>query len=236
MINKIKLLTAIAVLLLLSACGGGGDGGGDAQVLSTGSFNLQAAYKSNFTATNSYKFNISGTYGSFPVSGSGSAIVGAVTSGVFEGQSALQHTTSILGSFLANGQTIPLATSAVYWVDTNYMPRGSVATEYVVINGTATIPTAAKVNDTGSLYVANRYRNSTKTQLLGTTTVTYVVEADTATTALVTLISVDKNTNGTTTQTSTEQYRVTTANTITKIKETTVDNLNSLNLTLTVVN
>ena len=234
--KNMKLLIAVASLSLLSACGGGGGGGTPAPVASTSAFNLQAAYKSNYTASRSYKFSIIGTGGTSPVSGSGNAIVGNVTSGTFEGQPALQQTTSILGSFTVNNQTSPLATSSINWVDTNYMPRGSSGgAEYMVINGTASIPTAAKVNDTGSIYTAKRYTSSAKTSLLGTRTVTYVVEADTATTALVTLISIEKNNSGTTTTTSTEQYRVTTTDTFTKIQETDVDNVNGLSLTLTVI-
>ena len=236
--NTIRFFLAAAMVVGLIGCGGGGGGGSGATapVASSQTFNLQAAYKSNYTASASYKFNITGTYVAYPVSGSGTAVIGAVTSGTFEGQPALQQTTSILGSFTANNQTIPLATSSISWVDTNYMPRGtSGGSEYIVVDGTATIPTAAKINDTGTIFTAKRYTTSAKTSLLGTRTVTYVMEADTGSTALVTLISVDKNNAGATTSTSTDQYRVTTANTFTKIKETGVDNTNGLSLTLTIL-
>lgn len=235
-LNTTKVVVAAVAAAFLTACGGGGGGGTTAPVASTHSFDLQSAYKSNYAASSSYRFSISGTYGAYPVSGSGTAVSGAVTSGTFEGQPALQQTTSILGSFTANNQTIPLATSSIGWVDTNYMPLGtSGGSEYIVVNGTASIPTAAKINDTGTIYTAKRYTTSAKTSILGTYAVTYVMEADTATTALVTLISVQKNNAGTTTSTSTEQYRVTTANTFTKIKETGLDNTNGLSLTLTII-
>jgi hypothetical protein len=235
--KKFNLISLSVLVFAISACGGGGGSSGTpAPVASTTAFNLQAAYKSNYTASRSYKFSITGTGGTSPVSGSGNAVVGNVTSGTFEGQPALQQTTSILGSFTVNNQTLPLATSSINWVDTNYMPRGqSGGSEYMVINGIASIPTAAKVNDTGSVYTAKRYTTSAKTSLVGTRTVTYVVEADTATTALVTLISIEKNNSGTTTTTSTDQYRITTGNTFTKIQETAVDNVNGLSLTLTII-
>jgi hypothetical protein len=236
MINKIKLLTATAVLSLLSACGGGG-GGEAVPVASTSTFNLQAAYKSYYATSASYKFNITGTYGANPISGSGSAVVGTVSSGTFEGQSALQQTTTITGSFIANNQTIPLAASSISWLDTNYMPRGvSGGSEYIVVDSSGILPIAAKINDTGSFFTAKRYTTSAKTTLLGTRTVTYVVEADSGTTALVTLIYVDKNNAGTMTSTATSQYRITTANTFTKIKETLVDNVTGISLILTIVN
>jgi hypothetical protein len=236
MINKLKLITATAVLALLSACGGGG-GGASVPVASSSAFNLQEAYRSYYATSASYRFNITGTYGVNAISGSGSAVVGSVSSGTFEGQSALQQTTTVTGSFTANNQTIPLAASSISWVDASYMPRGtSGGSEYIVVDGLATIPTSAKINDTGAVFTAKRYTTSAKTTLLGTRTVTYVVEADSGTTALVTLIDVDKNNSGTTTSTSTSQYRVTTNNTFTKIKETAVDNVNGISLTLTIVN
>lgn len=236
MVKQVQKFLCFVALVTLAGCGGGG-GGTTLPVASTSTFNLQAAYKSYYATSASYKFNITGTYGANAISGSGSAVVGSVSSGTFEGQSALQQTTTVTGSFTANNQTIPLAASSISWVDTNYMPRGtSGGSEYIVVDGSASIPTAAKINDTGSVFTAKRYTTSAKTTLLGTRTVTYVVEADSGTTALVTLIDVDKNNAGTTTSTSTSQYRITTTNTFTKIKETAVDNVNGISLTLTIVN
>lgn len=226
--KKTLLATLMLISAFLTGCGGGSD-----TTSSTTTFNLQAAYKSNFTTTGTQKFNISGTYGSYSVIGSGTETVGAVTYGVFEGQNALQHTTTLLGKFTANGQSFPIAGSGVEWVDTNYMPKGSTGDDYYVVDGTANIPTAAKINDTGIIYTAKRYQTSSKTQFLGTSTVSYVVESDTSDSALVTLISTDKNASGETIHVSTEQYKVTTSNTFTKIKQTTVDNTNSFKLSIT---
>ena len=49
-----------------------------------------------------------------------------------------------------------------------------------------------------------------------------MLEADTATTALLTLIATDKDTGGTTVETQTQQYRVTPAGTYTNVKQTDV--------------
>jgi hypothetical protein len=113
-----------------------------------------------------------------------------------------------------------LNTSSVSWVDSNYIPVGeSGGTDYVVVTGVPSIPTSVRVNDTGTLYTANRYSNSTKTLLRGTKTVTYVVEADTASTALISLISTEKDNFSTTTSTSAGQIRVTPAGALTRVKE-----------------
>ena len=238
--KKIKSLIAIVGLSLLSACGGGGDGGGGgggtpAPVASTSAFNLQAAYKSDNATSSSYRLSITGMQGTSPVSGNATAETGAVTSGTFEGQPALQQRTIIFGSITFNNQTVPISGSKISWMDTNYMPRGQSGKEYIVVDGTATLPTAAKVNDTGAVFTAKRYTTSDKTTLLGTETMTYLMEADTATTALVTLITVVKNNAGNTIGTGTNQYRITTANVFTRIKETAVDNTNGSSLTYTVI-
>jgi len=144
---------------------------------------------------------------------------------------ALQRTTTSTGSLVVNGQTEPLNTLGIHWVDSNYVPKGeSGGSEYLVVTGTSTIPTAARINDTGIFYTANRYASSTKAVFLGTETVSYVVEADTASTALLSIISVEKNKSGTTTSTSRNQYRITPAGTFTRIKTTGVEG----NLLLTI--
>lgn len=196
-------------------------------------FNVLAAYISTFTSPSVNNFNITGSSGSTSVTGSGTATIGNVSSGTFEGQSALQRTTTVTGSFVVNGNSYPLNSSQVSWTDSNYVPLGSVDNEYTVISGTPTLPTAVRVGDTGPVYTANRYTSSSKTTPLGTVTSTYVVEADTASTALVTLINTYKNTSNTTTKVASAQFRITTANTFTRIKETAIDYTNGLNLTLT---
>jgi len=90
--------------------------------------------------------------------------------------------------------------------------------------------TGAKT-DEGTLYTANRYFSSTKAVLRGTSRATYVVEADTSSTALVTLIIEEKNTSNVTTSTSSAQFRITTADAFTRIKETIVEGASTLTIT-----
>jgi hypothetical protein len=104
-------------------------------------------------------------------------------------------------------------------------------TDYVVVTGTPTIPATVRVNDTGTLYTANRYSNNTKSVLRGTVTVTYVVESDTATSALLTLIRTEKDNSNTTTSTNSAQVRVTPAGALTRIKETSLEGSTSLIIT-----
>jgi hypothetical protein len=155
-----------------------------------------------------------------------------LSAGTFEGSAAQRRSTTATGSIVANGQTIPLNTSSVDWYNSNNSPLGSSGGEdYVVVVGSAVIPTTVRVNDTAAIYTANRYSDSLKTILRGTETVSYVVEADTATTALFTPILTERNTSNTVTSTSTQQVRITPAGTFTRIKETTVSGTTALTLT-----
>ena len=145
---------------------------------------------------------------------------------------ALQKTTTSAGSIVDNGQTAPLNSLSISWVDSNYVPKGnSGGSEYLVVTGTPTFPTAARINDTGTFYTANRYASSTKAVLNGTRTASYLVEADTASTALVSYIIEHKNTSNVTTSKSTQQFRITPTGTFTRIKENLVEGTTSLTIT-----
>jgi hypothetical protein len=222
-------------LALITACGGGGGGGGGeaaAPVASTDTFPLMTVYINTLTTSSSNNFTISGIVSGVAVTGSGTATFGNLSAGTFEGVAAQQRTTTATGSIVVNGTTLPLNSSSIFWVDSNYVPKGgSGGTDYIVVTGTPTIPTAARVNDTGTLYTANRYSDSTKSVLRGTETVTYVLEADTATTALLKTINIEKNNSNTTTSTSSAQYRITPAGAYKRVQETLVEGSTILTIT-----
>lgn len=231
MLKMIKTLAAVGALSLMTACGGGGGGGAAAPVASTDTFPLTTIL-ANSLQSSSNTYTISGTSNGAAVTGSGTVTRGSVSAGTFEGVAAQQRTTTATGSFTVNGTSYALNNSATDWFDSNNVPVGeSGGTDYVVVTGTPTIPATVRVNDTGTLYTANRYSNSSKSYLRGTVTVTYVVEADTATTALLTLISTEKDNFNTTTSTSSTQVRITPAGALTRIKETSVEGSTSLVIT-----
>lgn len=210
----------------------GGGSSNSVPILSTSSFNLLSAYISTIATPSTYNFTISGTVDSLAITGSGAEAIGSVSNGTFESRTALQRTTTITGSLQINGESYPLNSSEVSWTDLNYVPLGSVGEEYTVINGTASLPTAIRVGDTGSIYVANRYADSSKLTSLGTVTSTYVVEADTASTALVTLINTYKSNSNLTERISTSQFRINTQNSLTRVKTTGYDSSNGLRLVI----
>jgi hypothetical protein len=233
MINKFKLLTSIALFSLVSACGGGGGGDGTAApVASTQTFPLKAININLVISPSSENFTISGTLSGAAITGSGTVTSSNLSAGTFEGLSALQGTSTTTGSYVANGVTYPINSLGVFWYDSNYVPKGrSSRSEYSVVTVSPTLPTAVRINDTGTFVTVNRYTSSTKAVFLGTETESYVIEADTASTALLTVISVEKNTSGITTNTSTNQYRITPTGTSTRTKSTSVGGATSLEFT-----
>ncbi len=231
MLKTIKTLAAVWAMALMTACGGGGGGGTATPVASTDTFPLTTIL-ANSLQSSSNTFTISGTSSGATIAGSGTITRGSLSAGAFEGVAAQQRTTTVTGSFTLNGTSYALNTSIVDWFDSNNIPVGeSGGTDYVVVTGTPTVPATVRVNDTGTLYTANRYSNSTKSVLRGTETVTYVVEADTASTALLTLIVTEKDNSNTTTSTSSTQVRITPAGALTRLKETSLEGSTSLVIT-----
>lgn len=217
---------------LLSACGGGGGGGGSsAPVTSTESFNLRAAYVNYINDSRSLPYTISGTISGYSATGSGTLTQGSLTSATFEGQAALAKVQTSTGTLYANNRTVPLAATSTSYVDSNYNALGSNGAEYEVVSSSNTISSAARVNDTGIWFVTNRYTSSSKTSLLGTATTSFVLEPDTASTALLKIIEVERNTSNTVTSTSTSTFRITPGGSLTWIGETLLEGSTAVILT-----
>jgi len=206
-------------------CGGGAGGGGSSQpqskVVSTNVFNLKAAYASFVSTPFQLNFSVSLTRNGVTANGSGSLTQGAAQTGTFEGAAAQKVVTTSRGSVTGNGNTVSLDNFLTDYYDGNYNYRGTDgSSEYSVVDGPVVLPTAIKVGDTGESYTVKKYSNSTKTTLTGTEKVSYLIEADTASTALVSIISVEKDTNSIIVSTTTSQYRISADNKATRIKET----------------
>jgi hypothetical protein len=217
--------------VLLAACGGGGGGSGFTPVSSTETFQLRTAWINYLTDSRPLPFTVSGTSSGIRITGSGTLTQGSLSASGFEGVSAMQKTFAMTGSITGNGITVPLSSSITDYVDSNYYPLGSSGDEYTVVNGTATIPQTAVVNDTGTLFTENRYQSSAKAVLLGTNTLSYAVQPDAASTALLKLIQVEKNTAGATTDTTTMTFRMTPAGGLTRLSEVSSDGTETITIT-----
>ena len=227
----------IAACAGLVACGGGG--GGDKpqealKVTSTNVFNLKAAYTSLVSTPFKVNFSASVTKSGVTAKGSGSITQGSAQSGTFENAAAQKVVTAVLGSISGNGNTVSLDSTSADYYDSNYNILGTDGTSsYRVVDASFNFPTSIKVGDTGELYTEKKYSSYTKSTLTGTTKVSFLVEADTATTALLSIISVVKDTNSIVTSQETVQYRISADNKLTPIKDTLNDYVNSLVWTMT---
>lgn len=216
--HRYILVAALATTFSLAGCGGGGGSSPSGPVTSNLSFpvsswnanHINNGYTQSGNITGQINYN--GTI--YPVTGAFSLTVAAATSTTFEGQAALVNVGTITGSETVTNtatgqtQTVPLADTSQSYNTTNYVPLGhSSSTEYMVMQGTAIIPSTVKVGDTAVVGTYTRYTDSTKSSALGTDKESYVVEADTANTAILNIIDKEYALDNTLTSTSEERWR-----------------------------
>lgn len=204
-----KSFIGLCLVTLLTGCGGGGGGGAAAPsgpVTSTLSFPAQSAYSTLIATGFTKNFTVSGT-----CNGSATVTAAAAAGGAtFEGVSALLSAVSTFTTSLSNCTPASSAVTTTNYYDTNYVPLGfnSAGTSYGVFVTPPSIPLSVAVGSTGTLGTENIYTNSTKSVLSGTRVFSYVVEADTASTAIVNFISQSYNTSNALTVTQQSRYRI----------------------------
>lgn len=173
-------------------------------VASTLSFPALAAYKA---------FVANGFTKTLTVSGdcNGTATLGATpanTPSTFEGTNGFSRSTSVNMSF-SNCTPSNISSTSTDYYDTNYNPPGSnSASEYSVVSVLSGLPVNVRVGDSGVLGAIQRYSDSTKSISIGNHSITYVVWADTANTALIKINDVTY-TGSTTTSIEEDSYRIT---------------------------
>ena len=207
--KAIKTIVGVFLVALLSACGGGGGGGAvvaSGPVTSTLSFPLQSALSAYVAAGASKSFTISGT-----CSGSASLTQAAASGGAtFEGVSGRLSAVRTFTINFTNCTPSSSASTSTLYYDTNYVPLGSstVGTNYGVYLTPPTVLPSVMVGSTGIIGTQTLYTDSTKAVAAGRTDVSYVVEADTANTAIVNLIGKVYNASGVLTATGQDRYRI----------------------------
>lgn len=232
-----KTLTiAIAATALISACGGGGSDPASAPVTSTQSFPLRSAYKALIASGMSKSFTISGT-----CAGTGSrASSAAATPATFEGVQGLSATTTIAFNF-SNCMPATFETSVTAYFGPSYDPLGisgiGTDTKYGVYLTPLTIPettTVSGATGTGMLGTQTLYTNSSKSLSAGVVQQSYIMEADTADTAIVNLIFRSYDASSVLTSTEQTRYRITTSGTLTPVStDIQYSNGNTTHLVLT---
>lgn len=200
-----KLLLVLFSAALTACGGGGGGGGGGGTVSSTNTFNLQSGYVALASTGWSKTFTITGT-----CSGTIAITQGAATTATnFESAAALSGNSVVTTTFSNCNPPSSASTSTRYY-DSNYIPKGYSIQggNYAVYASAPTLPTSVRVGDVGVIGTLNLYTNNTKSTSAGREDSSYVIEADTATTAIVNVISKYYNAAGTLTLTEQDRYRM----------------------------
>lgn len=234
--SRAHALIAFPIIFALSACGGGGDEA-PPPVSSPATFPLSVVAEALVKETASYAVRIEGTASqggqSIPLTGTGTYSV-SNSSSTFEGIPSIKRNSATTGTMGANGISIPVADSSADYFGTDFKPLGRVANgTYCVYGNQTSIPVSAKVGDSGTWFTGTCYSSSSKLSKLGSTVVSYVLEADTATTATLKLIQQLTGTSGQT-GTATFAYRVTTSGSYTRVFETAGLNERGVLVSLTV--
>lgn len=191
-----QFVFTLLLLAGLSSCGGGGESAPAAAlgpVVSTLSFPVQSGYKTLIANGLSKNFTVSGS-----CSGTGNrAVAPATTPTNFEGKAAFSAVGTLTMS-LTDCTPASTAQSFTSYYDSNYVPLGfySVGINYGVYLTPPTIPTSVIVGATGIIGTENLYTDSTKATGNGRIEISYIIETDTSTTAIVNLISKIYNASG----------------------------------------
>jgi hypothetical protein len=209
-----QVLALGASVVLLSACGGGGGSSGSGPVASSLTFPLATAYQAPIATGEASSFTISGS-----CTGSGTHTVAAANTPVtFEGVAALSATSTWSMAFNNCMPTTLVATSTAYY-DSNYQLLGSWALggSYGVYLTPPSIPGTVTVGSSGTIGTETLYTDSTKAVGDGSSVLSYVVEADTATTAIIKLVTTVYSATGTLTGTEQDRYRITSTGALTPV-------------------
>lgn len=207
---KILFLLIPAVAFLVSGCGGGGGGGGPTgPVASTRTFSLAQATGFFLGRSHTINYKLTGSQGSTSFTGSGTITIDAATGATFEGQQALSQTLSITGTITGNGKTVPYAKTATSYYTTNYNGLGDeTAGSYCVARSPIIEPTSVKVGDTANEGVEDCYSDNTKNTKTEIDYESYVMEPDTADTAIVNFITNSYTTRNVQLSSSQERWRL----------------------------
>lgn len=226
----------ILLTLIVTACGGGGGGGDSGSSapppapiadpnltvpFQTAMANLvNNGINKTFTVTGFVdNSTVTNPVPRTTITGSGTLTIGTPVSATFNGGSVLKSTQVVTGSATANGQSTPIAASAiVYYNAGNYTIAGSSTGTTTIVYAPYTNPSTIKAGSTGTLGTG-----STGGIFPTTTTNVYTVAGDSVSSLLVTLIDTVREGSGGKT-TSQSVYRVTTSGVVTLVSIDVVKN------------
>lgn len=187
-----KWCFSVALLFAIGTTGCGGGGGTSASnggvVASVQSFPFKTAYTNlvKSTATLPFTVTVAGQNGTGNVSQS------VLSNAMFQSMSVLSKTVTASSLINVNGVSTPSASTVTYHFDLNYLPVGSTeGGDCTKVKGVVNIPETVKVGDSGLMYSFSGFGGCFLENRFGT--VTYSIEPDTATTVMVKLTEIQKN-------------------------------------------
>ena len=215
-----RLIIGLCFAVLLSACGGGDSTPATGPVVSTLSFPLKSAYSTLVANGYTKSYVVSGS-----CKGIASEITAPATGGqTFEGVTGQLSTALTLTINLTTCTPPSITATVTAYYDTNYTPLGfSSSGVYSVYLPPPSIPTSIMVGDTGTIGTATNFTGSSSTGTReGQTVVSYVVEPDTASTAIVNLIFQTFDTSGNLTSTEQDRYRISSTGALAPVSKDTL--------------
>ncbi len=186
-------------------------------------FNLLAAYDSQVRQSGQHQFTVSGEAAGVPVSGSGTVISGQLSSGFFEGKAAQIKTAVVAMTLNANGSAVPVNSSSIAYYDSNNRFLGSEGESYEVVDIYYDLPADAGSNDAGLIFQSTLYTNSSKLLIEGKKTATYSTTFESATTLILTVISVVRDSSGNIIQSNSQRIRIFANNTAQRLSDTGIE-------------
>lgn len=208
----------VAIAFVVTGCGGGGGGGSSPapspQAPTTQSFPFESGHKARVANGSSTTYDISGY-----CTGTLRSIWEMPIPGTFEGTPALAVDVTEITTITSGSCARGTATATIYY-DMNYVPLGTADTsdpKYGVYTPIPIIPASVRVGDSGSLGTQLVYSDSTKAHYIGKHVYTYVVEPDTATTAIINIITKSYPAIGTLAITEEDRRRIVSNGTMTPV-------------------
>jgi hypothetical protein len=182
-------------MITLTSCGDGETSAPAGQVISTQSFPLQIAMKTSIERGSSTNFAASVIVSAGICRGASNIDVSTPVPATFEGVSGVSAANTVTTNYVNCYPTSIIGTATDYY-DTNYVPLGRVfaGSDYRVYQSRPTLPGYVKVGDKGTIGTQDNFTDSTKNEITGQHDISYVVEPDTANTAIFNII--DKSYSG----------------------------------------
>lgn len=210
----LRVLALCAGVCWLAGCGGGGGDAGGASNIATISFPLQAGYRAYVSAGSTVTYTVSGS-----CAGTATIISAATIPATFEGVTGFSAADSS-SITLSNCTPSSSTASGVEYYDANYTPLGTVTTgeEYARFQVLPSpLPSSVRVGDAGTVGTLLVYTDSTKALQTGTRVLSFVVEPDTQSTAIVNVVSKDYDNLNQLLLTQQSRYRIAANGTLTPV-------------------